>query len=390
MDGCRLLLTVLGDLEELVRQGAGADLDRIRPTVGQLTHCVCKNAPDFGAAARVHGRQGITYQGRHYDSHTEVVYLAALGHYQAMEERVTGYPDDELIGSLDEQAVAARWPEVVADRENHLLAPGELARLASAVEQEQARAAPRPPDQLPSIFQPPGSAADRWSAAAAAAQAARLPAYRQGPPPAQAPRHADWGATDLVSFIKGEPADRFITKIGGLPYRPVGRPWPRRPSGTPMAFLAQLCFTDSTDVVGRLPGDVLVIFARDEYAFLASKYDLEPALLFEWYPLGLEGLVSAADVPPTPWKLLPCYGVVERVEEEAGGVEGTKLGGEPRWIQHELEVKDRFLFTLGQVRLSASADQRKAGSGYLSMGDAGLLSFFLQADGAFTWAFQCY
>ena len=33
--------------------------------------------------------------------------------------------------------------------------------------------------------------------------------------------------TDVFTFIPGEPQERSVTKIGGLPYRPASLPWPR-------------------------------------------------------------------------------------------------------------------------------------------------------------------
>jgi hypothetical protein len=388
MDPSQSLLQALGDFEELVRQEASADPQRVQEVVTRLTECVCETPPDFGAAARVQGRPGVTYQGRRWRSYTDVVYLAAMNHYQAMEERLTGFPDDELIGSLDAEKVAARWPEVAAEIAKGLLAPGELALLAREVEREQALATPKPSPPPPLVYRPPGPAEHRWSAAAAQAQAARLATYRDGPPPAPGPSSDD--VTDRLEFVPGESADRFVTKVGGLPYRPAGQPWPCQPSGAPMTFVAQICFADSADLAGQVPGDVVLLFAKDEHAFVPSSYDLEPALLFEWYPLGLEGLATAADVPATPWRPLPYYGRVERVAEEAGGLEGTKLGGVPHWIQHELEVEGSFLFALGAVGPRPTVQERQAGYRRMELGDAGLVNFFVQPDGDFIWALQCY
>jgi hypothetical protein len=372
------LAASLERFESLVRQGAAADLDQVRSAVADLTKRVCQHPPDFRAAARMHGQAGVTHGGHHYASFTEALYVNALGDYQQMMERTTGFGDDELEGFLEPDKVVAQWPAIVADLQPILLAPQELAQLIAAARQEAGEAKPLPPPPLPTIYSPPGESADRWSQAVAQEQAARLAAYREGAVPPRSVPPGEYGATDRLTFAhKGEPPDRFVTKIGGLPYRPKSALWPVRPSGQPMVFLAQFCFADSTDLVGPLPGAVLVIFARDEEAFVADFHDEEPAFRFEWYPLGLEELVSAAEVPASSWKLLPCYARVEREAEEADGIEGSKIGGSPHWIQGEVNMPGQFLAVLGQVRLNESPEEHAAGHRYLKMADFGLLNFFL-------------
>src|SRR5262245_32788489 len=53
--------------------------------------------------------------------------------------------------------------------------------------------------------------------------------------------------TDVFVFARGEPANRSVTKIGGLPFWPKERSWPTGKSGQPMSFVAQFCFADSMD-----------------------------------------------------------------------------------------------------------------------------------------------
>src|SRR6185312_12876038 len=55
--------------------------------------------------------------------------------------------------------------------------------------------------------------------------------------------------TDVFVWNRGEPENRAVTKIGGLPYRASGKSWPIAPSGVPMNFVAQVCFADSKDFV---------------------------------------------------------------------------------------------------------------------------------------------
>jgi hypothetical protein len=117
----------------------------------------------------------------------------------------------------------------------------------------------------------------------------------------------DWGPAvpvDIFIMAQGEPADRHVTKIGGLPYRPAAASWPTRSDGDPMRFLVQFNFNDSRDLTGKLPGDVLLVFqAGDEMPFM---------LHFEWQPLGLSELISPDHVPEQANAFDPCYGHIYR------------------------------------------------------------------------------
>ena len=118
----------------------------------------------------------------------------------------------------------------------------------------------------------------------------------------------DWGPAvpvDIFIMAEGEPPDRHVTKIGGLPYLPSSAPWPATWSGNPMTFLAQFDFTDSQDLTGELPNDILLVFTPNADGPIESLH-------FEWQPLGLKGLISCDNVPEQPWHPDPCYGHVYR------------------------------------------------------------------------------
>jgi hypothetical protein len=170
-------------------------------------------------------------------------------------------------------------------------------------------------------------------------------------------------AADIFVLGRGEPARREATKLGGLPYWPRKRAWPTDAEGEIMTFIAQFCFADSRDIVGRLPGDVLLLFAARE----DLDSDLEPGLLhFEWMRLGETHLVQASDLPPSPWPwpITPYYGAIYRSRDYPGAeghfsqynaperlaiLAGTKIGGVPRWVQIEEGIRDRFLCSLASV-----------------------------------------
>lgn len=118
----------------------------------------------------------------------------------------------------------------------------------------------------------------------------------------------DWGAAvpvDVLIMAVGEPRDRHVTKIGGLPYRPAKTPWPVGKDGVPMSFLAQINFADSRDITGDLPGDVLLVFTPDSDGYVEILH-------FEWQPLGLDGLILASGLPAQAWRHDPCYGHILR------------------------------------------------------------------------------
>jgi len=124
--------------------------------------------------------------------------------------------------------------------------------------------------------------------------------------------------------------------------------------------MAQVCFADSLDLTGELPGDILLVF-------MDAEQDPEPeALLLEWQLLGQPDLVTAAQVPDTGYPVTACYGAIHRTFDypEDGDlfrdydqgyalpvIEGTKIGGVPRWIQYEPEVlPGRFIAAVGSIQ----------------------------------------
>lgn len=116
-------------------------------------------------------------------------------------------------------------------------------------------------------------------------------------------------ATDVFVFAIGKAPRRDLTMVGGVPYRPANEPWPMSIGGEPMVFLAQYRFTESKDVVGDVPGDMLLVFAESRRLHATQPQHF---LHFEWHPSGIDGLIAARDVPtPTrswEWDFVHCYG----------------------------------------------------------------------------------
>src|SRR5262249_23101456 len=69
----------------------------------------------------------------------------------------------------------------------------------------------------------------------------------------------------------------------------------------PLGLLAQFNFTNSIDIVGVLPGDLLLVFGDDSDGLIE-------ALHLEWQKLSVQNLVSAADLPSDRMKIAPCFG----------------------------------------------------------------------------------
>lgn len=205
--------------------------------------------------------------------------------------------------------------------------------------------------------------------------------------------HGDLGRsvpTDVFILALGEPDRRDVTKVGGLPYRPRGLPWPiSKDTGDPLIFVAQFRFNESRDIIGETPGDILLTFFD---GFCAVPYDecLGPPV-FEWYSLAIEDLIEPEEIPKQKLGDFPiCYGVRHRTvdylddsavdllrsvtpldflelyeddpdEEIRSRVRGwfgqqyvLKIGGSPWWrdpeeVEREGVVPGRFLATIPQI-----------------------------------------
>lgn len=227
----------------------------------------------------------------------------------------------------------------------------------------------------------------------------------------QLQREFDFGCSvpaDLFVFAIGEPPDRSTTKVGGAPYRPANLPWPRgdildtdnatlllnteelasrlteedwqwmrEHKGTlqeyldesfpRLRFLAQFNFADSHDLVGPLPGDVLLLFGDYDHPFIKH---------YEWHPLGLTDLINPTDVPTTGYSIRNddfacCYGQIYRTRDYPDGErlckerfghvsddygqtyvfrpKANRIGGMPQFIQGEPNLAGRLIAVLDGI-----------------------------------------
>jgi hypothetical protein len=229
--------------------------------------------------------------------------------------------------------------------------------------------------------------------------------------------------TDVFVWNLGEPEQRAVTKISGLPYREAGKPWPHSHAGTPLNFVAQFCFADSRDIIPKLPADVLLIFIQSEER-APGKYDFsmggfperDDEIVFEWVALRDFPLVTRKEIPKTGMEILPCYAAIHRTwdyptvewsayrqvaEHICPVVQATKIGGLPPWFQGEEDIPGMFLCSLNSiwaeisepfpflnVSEAISEDERWEGH-HLMFGDVGLMYFFINTYGDLRWAMQC-
>ncbi len=380
------LLETVNRIRAAIYQGGDADASEVQAVVQVLTEGVCERWAAILISLPAPFESPVVYGGNRFTNHAEILYLQALNMYQHLTELTEGYPDDALIGGLDEVEAWEHWPEFAGQfREpGRYLDAKEVARLAVIARAELASLEPKP-WPLPFVYVPPGLPEDRWSPEAAERQIGRHAKYREDDPPEPHLKTGSGDVADVMKAAAGEPPDRFVTKLGGLPYRPASIPWPRLASGEPMVFLGQICFVHSRDLVGELPGDVLLIFTHDIHEHISGS-----DIRYEWYPLGLEGLISAQDLPDTSWKVFPCHMYLLRQEEESDGLECAKIGGVPHWIQPEPRNPGRFLAGFKSVAFLGGPDGDDPKVRHLEMFDSGLLHFFLQNDGHVVQYFQCY
>jgi hypothetical protein len=172
-----------------------------------------------------------------------------------------------------------------------------------------------------------------------------------------------------------------------------------------MRFLGQICFVDSRDHCGPLPGDVLLVFADPVTV---------GSFAFEWSNLGVDGLVEPDTFPRGASPIHPCYGYILRVMNyplarpkrrhaterltcrglQVGGdfllfqYQATQIGRAPFFIQTVPELRGRMLCCLSSINPDAFGSfpwinepeplrngYRMTGDygGYLSFGDMGCL-----------------
>ena len=101
----------------------------------------------------------------------------------------------------------------------------------------------------------------------------------------------------------------WLTRIGGKPWRPKGKPWPRDDNGVPLAFLGQICFADSKDILqNELAGEVALMFGTNHRGWIS----ITDGSALEWSPLKIETPEDGFGVPWTGELPYAYQGVLHR------------------------------------------------------------------------------
>lgn len=236
-----------------------------------------------------------------------------------------------------------------------------------------------------------------------------------------------WGEpvpVDIFIMADGEPDDRRATKIGGLPFRPANVSWPTDAAGEPMLFLAQFNFTRSQDLTGRLPGDLLLVFADDSSGMIED-------LQFEWQPKELPVWVDNRSVPRRADGFDPCFGYIYRTlsfpaaetamsrdDQQHPQCRGkdvwsdyfllqwqaTQIGRAPFFIQGDPELPGRLLCTISSVNPNQHQpypwvnhpdplmpeDEWDFNGNRLMIGDAGCIYISIDDQQKLHWCDSCF
>ena len=235
---------------------------------------------------------------------------------------------------------------------------------------------------------------------------------------------------DLFVWGTGEPSDRRLTRVGGVPWLPKSTPWPTI-RNTVTTFLCQFDFRDSKDLHGQLageslPGDLLLVFVADEYSALTAA---EEEMQFVWVSAQETDVYTRDDVPKAtqPFDFVTGWGARYRGEDipaqwdkaydipdDAGSGKlwclpvlwGTKIGGVPYHSQeNQHEVPPNYLCQLVSIQASNTSwpwvdyetpldpgfgdDGVYGDKQQLMIGDMGELTLFMRDDGAVTASSAC-
>jgi hypothetical protein len=226
-----------------------------------------------------------------------------------------------------------------------------------------------------------------------------------------------------VFLWRQSPSDPWLTKIGGIPFRPHDRPWPTDPkTGQPYVFVAQFCFLDSFDVLPlKIPGDLLLIYFKDS----DGVYAPDDGLCLEWVTIGDCKPMLSQEAPTPPFVVPNLAGVRYRGYEFPDHYDefcqvdcksayllpvsqGTRIGTESFFIQQYPDVPDgsiliatlSFIYLTGRWPLidveglppqhDASNRSSNWGEYRMMLDDAGCVYIFLDNSGRTHWRFDCY
>ena len=235
---------------------------------------------------------------------------------------------------------------------------------------------------------------------------------------------------DVFVWGIGEPPDRRLTRVGGVPWLPKSTPWPTF-GNTVATFLCQFDFRDSKDLHGQLagqslPGDLLLVFVAGEYSALTGD---DEELEFLWVSADENDVYTQTDVPAgaqsfdfvTAWgarfrskDIHSQWDKAYKIPDDAGSgrfwclpvLWATKIGGVPYNSQENHDAPPpNYLCQLVSIQASGTSwpwinheqplasgfgdDGIHADKHHLMIGDMGELTLFMRDDGTVTASSAC-
>lgn len=231
---------------------------------------------------------------------------------------------------------------------------------------------------------------------------------------------------DFFVWAVGEPSKPWLTCLGGSPWREADKPWPRDADGIPLAFLGQICFVDSLDVLPEPPPKPVALFFGTYQQGWAT---VDQHAGVEWSPLRLRRPHDRYRAPWTAELPFTYQGVIHRSVQytdredapfkaagfqnggfELAAIQTTSIGqysalpqGWP-WMPDEPET---LVCTLGSICMRGSwplcdvprglSVARADGSEFeqtvpgmdFGIGDAGVCYIYRDADGDCLWHGEC-
>lgn len=215
-------------------------------------------------------------------------------------------------------------------------------------------------------------------------------------------------ACDAFVFGFGNPPRPDISKVGGQPFWPMNRSWPHDQNGNPLYFLAQINFSDSSDLV-RTPKPLLLILSdsnKDGEWFCINPEHLS----FVWCDTDVE---REEQILVSTVSRYEYFATIHRTEDypelfdaksdslsndewESLVLDGPKIGGSPKLVYDIPRGKKGFLFQLGPIwpfwqKANAWVNSDEAFDDYekgFNVVDLGVFAFFLMEDGSVTWHFE--
>lgn len=227
---------------------------------------------------------------------------------------------------------------------------------------------------------------------------------------------------DVFVWGIGEPPDRRLTRVGGVPWLPKSTAWPTF-GDIAATFLCQFDFRDSKDLRGQLageplPGDLLLVFVANEYSALSGD---EEELRFVWVSADENEIYTQDDVPERArsFEFVTAWGArfrstdvpsqwekAHEIPDDAGSgrlwclpvLWATKIGGVPYDSQeNHHKAPPNYLCQLVSIQASCTSwpwvdHEQSLASGFgddgihgdkhhLMIGDMGELTLFMNGDG---------